>query len=275
MYQQDGQADLALQSYTGAAQAAPGEYFAIRADDLLNERTPFTRPAGAQFEFDDAQEQAEAEAWLRTTFGIQQAGPLAALSPALQADPRLIRGTELWNLADFAEAKVEFESLRVAYANDGLALYQLTLYYRDIGLYRSSIIAAADLLRLARADNFTAPRFLVRLRYPVYYKDLVLPEAEKHDVDPLLIFSLIRQESLFESFATSFAAAQGLMQIIPSTGFEIQQRIGWPAEYENEDVYRPYINVVFGVDYLRWTLNLVDNQPYAALAGYNGGRRTP
>ncbi|HLA43423.1 MAG TPA: lytic transglycosylase domain-containing protein, partial [Aggregatilineales bacterium] len=185
---------------------------------------------------------------------------------------RMIRGRELWSVSDFEAAEEEFASLSEDYANDPLATYQLAVYFADFGLYRASIEAAAVLINnLAKVDDFSAPRYLVRLRYPIHYEDLVLPAAEEWGVDPLLVFSLIRQESLFEGFATSFAAAQGLMQIIPETGHEINQRIGWSADYQNSDVYRPYINVYFGTFYLSWVMGLVENQPYAALAGYNGG----
>jgi soluble lytic murein transglycosylase len=271
LYQQAGQTDLAIQSYTGAAQADPGGYFSVRAEDLLAGREPFQPPRGYQFTFDDAQEIADAEQWLRTVFGIQQEGTLYPLSETLANDPRIIRGQELWELADFEAAKTEFENLREAYTNDPLATYQLAVYFKEIGLYRSSITAAAALIDQSGYDNFNAPRYLVRLRYPIYYSDLVLPAAEEWKVDPLLIFSLIRQESLYEGFATSFAAAQGLMQIIPATGYEINQRLNYDSNYQNSDVYRPYVNVYFGTFYLSWVRDLVDGQPYAALAGYNGG----
>lgn len=271
LYQESGETELARQSFIGATQADPGGYFSIRADDLLNGREPFAPPVDYQFEFDDQTEIAQAEQWLRQTFTIQEQGLLYPLSPTLENDERMIRGRELWNLGSHEEAKMEFESLREQYANDPLSTYQLAVYFADIGLYRSSIMAAASLLEYAGVSNFDAPRYLVRLRYPVHYQDLVLPETERRGVDPLLIFSLMRQESLFEGFATSFAAAQGLMQVIPSTGYEIYSKLNWPEDYQNSDIYRPYVNVVYGVFYLRYVLDFVDDVPYAALAGYNGG----
>jgi soluble lytic murein transglycosylase len=60
------------------------------------------------------------------------------------------------------------------------------------------------------------------------------------------------------------------MQIIPDTGEWIALQLSWP-NYQNSDVYRPYINVHFGTYYLRWIMDMVDNLPYVALAGYNGG----
>jgi len=270
LYRDQGQTDLAQQSFLGASQADPGGYYSLRAQDILEGKEPFTRPAEYRFEFDEGQALAEAEDWLRTTFSIQQEGPLYPLSEALETDPHMVRGRELWALAAYDDARDEFDTLRQSYEGDPLATYQLAHYFSEIGLYRTSIEAAATLIISAGVDTFSAPSYIARLRYPIYYADLVLPEAEKYNLDPLLVFSLIRQESLFQSFATSVAAAQGLMQIIPDTGFWVAEQIGW-QNYTNNDVYRPYINVTFGVFYLDWTLDYLDGVAYAALAGYNGG----
>lgn len=271
LYAEQGNHELAQNMFTGAAQADPGGYYSLRASDYLSGEEPFAPPAGGyRFEFDEGTALAEAEQWLRSAFDIQQEGLLYPLSTTLQNDPHMIRGRELWSLAAFDEAGEEFETLRQEYAEDPLATYQLAHYYSQIGLYRTSIEAAAALIIMAGVSTYEAPGYIARLRYPVYYADLVLPNCEEHNLNPLLVFSLIRQESLFQSFATSYAYAQGLMQIIPSTAQEIAGRLNW-TDFQNSDIYRPYVNITFGTAYLRWTLDLVENVPYAALAGYNGG----
>ncbi len=274
LYQADGKTDLARQAYQAAAAADPGGYYSIRADDLLNGRAPFQSPANVTFDFDDGAQLTGAEAWLRTTFNITQTGALYPLSDQLTNDPRMIRGRELMivgaSTTAYEAAEIEFDALRQDYKTDPLATYQLAIFFRDEGLYKLSITAAADLITAAGIDTTQAPSYIARLRYPVYYKDLVLPSAQEYNLDPLLVFSVIRQESLFEGFATSYAAAQGLMQIIPDTGQWIAMQLGW-ADYQNSDVYRPFINVQFGTYYLRFVMDSVDNLPYAALAGYNGG----
>jgi soluble lytic murein transglycosylase len=275
LYQGDGKPDLAQQAFQAATAADPGGYYSIRADDLLNGRGPFQPPANVTFDFDEGAQISEAEAWLRTTFNITQTGALYPLSDQLANDPRMIRGRELMivgaSTTAYEAAEIEFNALREDYKTDPLSTYQLAIFFRDEGLYRLSITAAADLITAANLDTTQAPSYIARLRYPVYYKDLVVPDAQKYNLDPLLVFALIRQESLFEGFATSYAAAQGLMQIVPSTGEEIAGRLGWP-DYQNSDVYRPYVNVEFGTFYLRWVMdNFADGLPYVALAGYNGG----
>jgi soluble lytic murein transglycosylase len=155
-------------------------------------------------------------------------------------------------------------------ADDALLSYQLALYFRDIGLYRSSILAAVTVLNLSGQTVFEAPRFMGQLAYPTYYADLILPLAERYDFDPRLQFSLVRQESLFESFARSGAAAQGLSQVIPDTGAYIANLLNWP-NFVNEDLYKPYVGLNFGAFYLSQQLNTFDDHVHAALAAYNGG----
>jgi len=99
----------------------------------------------------------------------------------------------------------------------------------------------------------------------------VLQNAELSDLDPLLVFSTIRQESLFESFATSYASAHGLMQVWPPTGELISTQLGWPPGYETADLYLPYVSVRFGTYYLAQQRDRFEGRLDVALAGYNGG----
>jgi soluble lytic murein transglycosylase len=168
------------------------------------------------------------------------------------------------------EARALFEDVRQSFQDDPLALYQIAVYYRDIGLYRSSILAARRITDLGDITPVAAPIFLARLQYPTYYSDLVISDAAKYDLDPLWVYSLMRQESLFEGFAVSTASAQGLMQIWPPTGADIASRIQWPG-YQPSDLQRPFINVEFGTWLLREELNRFNDDRFAALAAYNAG----
>jgi len=61
------------------------------------------------------------------------------------------------------------------------------------------------------------------------------------------------------------------MQIIPSTGASIANSIGWPTPFDPEDLYRPYVSMRLGSQYMASNLKLLDNDLYAALAAYNAG----
>jgi soluble lytic murein transglycosylase len=269
----------ATQAFSVAAKSGPLDYYSQRALDYLvdleDPRPPFIRrPAVLDpAHYDEPLERAATDVWLADYLGLSdtEAITLSQLSPVLAVDPRLLRGKELWLLGRRAEAKEELESLRRDTATHLSDQYQLAIFFRDLGLYRSSILAANAAILLSPARSpFDAPAFLARLAYPIYYGELVQAEAEAKGLDPLLVMALIRQESLFEGFATSYAYAYGLMQIIPSTGQSIAQSLAW-ADYETDDLYRPFISVKFGTWYLAQQLERFDGLVYPALSAYNAG----
>jgi soluble lytic murein transglycosylase len=128
-----------------------------------------------------------------------------------------------------------------------------------------------NLAGMSDADTLNAPAYLNRIRFGAYYSDLVMPLAKQYGFHPLFLFSVIRQESLFDGFVRSSAGANGLMQIIPATGEGIAADLGWPENYTQEDLNRPLVNLTFGVDYLDHQRAAFDGDLYAALAAYNGG----
>jgi len=268
-----GDREAAVAVFEQLVAADPSGYYGLRAADLVADPLAPSFPPGQNADLGTATDkQKEAEEWLAEWLGLGTPGDLGELDPGLAADLRLQRGLELWRLGRFEEAKWEFEALRRVTVSDALAQYQLALAFRDIGLYRSSILCATNLVALSPATTtLDAPAFIARLAYPTYYEDLALQNARLSDLDPLLVFALIRQESLFESFATSHAAAHGLMQVIPPTGAQIAAELGWPPDYETADLYRPYVSLRFGTYYLAQQRDRFDDRIDVALAAYNGG----
>jgi soluble lytic murein transglycosylase len=270
----EGQAGLAVQAWEAARQADPTGYYSERADDLLNDREPFADSQSFDFSSDLETERAAAESWLSERFGLAVDGSLQVPDTALVQDRRMIRGLELWRLGLFDLARDELEALRLAVADDPRATYQLMHVFLELGLYRSAILEARQILALAGMDDAAtmgAPRYFNRIRFGPYFGDLILPEAARQGFDGLFLLSVVRQESLFEGFATSYAAARGLMQVIPSTGQSIADELGWPSGYETEDLYRPVVSVRFGTHYLAAQRARFEGDLYAALAAYNAG----
>ena len=71
-----GDSQRASNALSQAVVADPDSYFAARARDLVNGVGAFESPVEFVFEFDDAAEIVEAEAWLRQTYGVTQEGML-------------------------------------------------------------------------------------------------------------------------------------------------------------------------------------------------------
>jgi soluble lytic murein transglycosylase len=265
-----GQDLTATTFFSRAAAFDPTSYYSVRAAEWLRGEAAPLQPVSATLEFDEPKQRTEAKTWLAARLSISDTTQLRGLRADIAAAPALQRGLELIKLDLLAEADYEFDAVRAAYQSDALALYQLALLFRDVGMYRQSIAAADAVIRLTRTSIADAPPFLARLVYPTYYGDLVAPEAQARGLDPLLVFSVIRQESLFESLSFSTAAAHGLMQIIQPTGQEIANALNWP-NYSRTDLYKPYISIKFGTYYLARQRDGLDGDLYAALAAYNGG----
>jgi peptidoglycan lytic transglycosylase len=271
---QQGDNTSAQDSWQQGQAADPASYYSLRSIDMLLGRAPFESPTSTNLNPDLAQERKEAEAWVRVKFNLPPETDLTGPG-ALAQDPRFVRGTELWELGMYDEARVEFESLRESISTDPVASFRLANHLLEIGLYRSAIFAARQVLSLAGLDSqsasLTAPAYFNHLRYGLYYHDLIIEEAQRYGLDPLFMFSVIRQESLFEGFVKSTAGAHGLMQIIPATGEQIAVELGWPPVYDSADLYRPIVSVRFGAYYLGKNRDLLNGNLYAGLAAYNAG----
>ena len=252
----------------------PTGYYSERARDLLMGRAPFDPPSIYHPEIDPSTERAEAASWMRVTFDLPSDTDLTGPGPLLE-DARMIRGFELWELGQYNRARLEFENLRESIKENPADTFLLANYMLDLGLYRSAIVATRQVLTLAGLDDhtasFNAPAYFNHVRYGFYYDDLIIQAAQVNRFHPLFLFSVVRQESLFEGFVRSSAGARGLMQIIPSTGASIAKSMGWPVDFSPEDLYRPVVSVRLGANYLATNRDLLGGSNYAALAAYNAG----
>ena len=85
--------------------------------------------------------------------------------------------------------------------------------------------------------------------------------AEKHRVDPALVFAVIDAESGWNPFAVSSKGARGLMQLMPDKARELGV----------EDSFDPQQNLEGGVRHLRSLLERYNGNLDFALAAYNAG----
>jgi soluble lytic murein transglycosylase len=256
-----------------AEAADPTDYYSIRAGDLLNNRETLNIELGTDLGYDLELELAEAESWLRSTINIPPETDLTGLGE-MAADSRVLRSQAYWELGFYNEASTGLESLRLEVAGDAVKTYRLMNHLLSLGFYKPSILACRNILDLAGMDDLTsltAPIYFTHIRFGAYFRQQVVSAALEEDLHPLILFSLIRQESLFEPFITSSAGARGLTQVMPTTAVEIVDRIGWPPGYTAADLYLPEVAIKLGADYLRFQQDYLEGDLLAALAAYNGG----
>jgi soluble lytic murein transglycosylase len=258
----------AQQAWTQATTVEPGTYFGMRACALLNNFDPFAQTGAIQQMAVTPEDKAAAAQWAAQTFGLGSVS--ADLSPELAASPMLTRALALWEAGFWTEARAELDTVHRLHRNDPAALLQLAFYYESIGLYRSSIFAALRLIVYSNSGLNSVPAGLVRLAYPIYYEDALIQEAQSNGLDPLLVASLIRQESSFDAMNISAADARGLMQLIPSTAADVAQQLSWP-NYTVRDLLLPRVNIAFGSHYLASVRDFQEGSIIAALLSYNAG----
>ncbi|MCI9177682.1 MAG: lytic transglycosylase domain-containing protein [Clostridia bacterium] len=105
--------------------------------------------------------------------------------------------------------------------------------------------------------------------YPQKYKEYVNYYAEKYEVDPLLIYAIIKAESNFNPEAHSKSDARGLMQLMENTAIEVANQIE-VKEVQVEDLYTPQTNIQIGTCYFANLVKQYHNIGIA-LAAYNAG----
>jgi hypothetical protein len=89
----------------------------------------------------------------------------------------------------------------------------------------------------------------------------ILESGRRNAVDPLLLYSIMHQESTFKPRAMSYKGARGLMQLMPGTAI----RFGVTS------IWDPQQNIEGGSRYMRFLLDKFDGNVELALAGYNAG----
>ena len=106
--------------------------------------------------------------------------------------------------------------------------------------------------------------------YPAPYREIIVRASAKRNVDPRFVLAIMRQESSFKERARSAAAARGLLQLT----MDIVAKYGEGAGFKNiqeDDLYRPEVNIGIGVVYLADLFRMFPNLPEAVAASYNGG----
>ena len=91
--------------------------------------------------------------------------------------------------------------------------------------------------------------------------NFIVDSGKRNSVDPLLLYSIMHQESSFKTRAMSYKGARGLMQLMPGTA----------ARFGVANIWDPRQNIEGGARYMRFLLDMFGGDVSLALAGYNAG----
>ncbi|MFP5459029.1 MAG: transglycosylase SLT domain-containing protein [Bacteriovoracia bacterium] len=108
-------------------------------------------------------------------------------------------------------------------------------------------------------------RFLLNILYPQPYMKELQGVLKKANLDPLILLSLIRQESVFNPGARSRVGARGLMQLMPTTARRLQRGV------RDNQLTIPKKNIELGAKYFQQLHKRYDGNLVYILSAYNAG----
>lgn len=130
------------------------------------------------------------------------------------------------------------------------------------GKVRESIRLA---IRVPSAGALTGEN--TRFRYPLAFAAVFDSVLANEDVDPWLLYSVVRSESLFDPDIVSSAGAVGLAQLLPSTAMDVARRM----QIDPPVLTDPLDNLSVGARYLSMLTEQFGN-PFRAVMAYNAGQ---
>ena len=136
---------------------------------------------------------------------------------------------------------------------------------------RTKLLQSLLFIVIAIAIIFGGYQIIMRQLYPMEYEELVLQYSRENNLDPALVFAVIKCESGFDPDAVSAVEAKGLMQMTDATFAWVQTKMPENENLPPEDLFIPEINIQYGTKLLR--LHLDEFQSIElTLAAYHAGR---
>lgn len=179
---------------------------------------------------------------------------------------------EILNLLElYEEAALEIHAALKHEPNNAYLQFLLIQAYAQAGEYYLSNSYAQTLLNyFLSIDAKGIPIAIWEYSFPLYYREQVRKSAANFHLDPFLVWSIIREESHYNPGSESRAGARGLMQIIPSTGEWIAEKLSY-QEFEYDFLFEPELNINFGCWYLQYLQERFSKNEFLVISGYNAG----
>ena len=224
----------------------PYSFYAMRLKERFGLDRPMTPLAIQRMDFPDA----------KTREVLQRCEELILLGLGSEAE------AEILFLLSFDHQDDAKQQLKVMLAE---------VYFYAGRPYEALKLVNADFERMENQGRFARiPREIWRLNFPLGYWNEVQQFATTYGMDPFYVLAVIREESRFRPEAMSWAKAHGLMQIIPSTASAIAKSLSF-SNFSLDKIFDPDINIQMGTYYLAQQKQRFSDNPYMALAAYNGG----
>ncbi len=149
-------------------------------------------------------------------------------------------------------------------------LYEYGKLFYDMGETAAGYRLARQFqAKIDRRLLMAPPIDVLHYLYPVPYADPVVYYSG-NNIDPFFVYSVMRQESIFDFQITSPAGACGLLQIMPATGKMLADKEEI-ANFDPKRLYNAYLNIRLGIRYLVDLKDDYKNDYMYVLCNYNAG----
>jgi len=142
------------------------------------------------------------------------------------------------------------------------AFVQSWIAYKRGQFTRSCILAREAMDKLETKPPFDDLRW--RLVYPIHHWNVI--NKYKYTNNPIILASIMKEESHFNPEAVSSVGAKGLMQMMPATEKELMS--SYQLQKESDNIVN---DIKFGSVYLASLIHNLNGKALFAIAAYNGG----
>jgi soluble lytic murein transglycosylase len=194
--------------------------------------------------------------------------PDLTLSPDLKNNPLISAATKLMEKGVYDLASINLEALPAGMlSSPPVAFLAARAAYGSENYSKAWEIIATNFGDLLRNPPQDTPPEILEIAFPRVHLGHTVQTANKHSMDPNLVWALIRQESRYNPNAVSPAGALGLMQITPAAvGPTRTSRVSADNIAQLLD---PKKNISLGVQLLSKNLNSFHGNMVPAIAAYN------
>lgn len=109
-------------------------------------------------------------------------------------------------------------------------------------------------------------------RHPLKYRAMIEEKAQKYNLSPAFVASIVLNESSFKPEATSHVDARGLMQLMDDTASWIYTKLDRSEPYNFNDLYEAETNLEYGCWYLGYLAETFRGDPILVAAAFHAGQ---
>ena len=258
-----GKDSLAREAYLDCIRDFPLAYYAHRSRTKLVDNKLMDAKQ-VPFAHGVAMSPEETLAWIRAS---QKVGvPDSTYNPRRY---KRIRELFLYGFTD--EAFALYDEARKKNFRRLDFLYEYGMLFYEVGETSAGYRLARQFQNnIDRRRLMSPPISVLHYLYPIPFTEQVKFHSGDR-IDPFFVYSVMRQESIFNFLISSPVGACGLLQIMPATGKMLAGKENIAEWFDPQMLFNPYMNIRLGIRYLVDLKAEYSDDYMYVLGNYNAG----